>query len=59
MGPNDFDFDRHFQQTSKRIDQMHKLMPIFAVLSAIVIVLMIVALGLGIYWLWGVVVTAG
>ncbi len=59
MRPNDFDFDRPFQKTSERIDKMHRLIPLFAILAAIMIVLLIIGLGLGVYWLWGVVVAAG
>jgi hypothetical protein len=48
-----FDFDDHFKQTSKTINRVHKLMPIFIVLSIIMALLIIVGLGLGVYWLAG------
>jgi len=50
------DFDDHFQKTSDQIDRVHKMMPVFMVISIIIALLVIAGLGLGVYWAWGVVV---
>jgi hypothetical protein len=45
------DFNRHFEKTSKQIDRVHKMMPVFMGLYIVILIMFIIGLGLGIYWL--------
>jgi len=46
-----FDFNKHFQKTSEQVNKVQKVMPVFLGLYIIILIMFIIGLGLGIYWL--------